>query len=91
MTESLEKLRRMVTELEAELAQVSPESQEARDLLSRLAADVEMALQDRSTDALSSESFMDRLKESAQDFESSHPTAASLFNQIVDTLGHMGI
>lgn len=91
MTESLQKLRQMVLALEAELAQLPQDTPEAQEILKRLASDVDTALAKQSSHEFAGHSLLDRLKESAQELESAHPNAAQMFNQIVDTLGHMGI
>ncbi|MFO0911986.1 MAG: DUF4404 family protein [Pirellulales bacterium] len=90
MSQSLEKLQQLVSELETELSGVEATAPETRELLRRLAMDVERALAQPS-ESLSGGSWLDRLKESARDMESSHPQLAGMLNQVIDALAHIGI
>ena len=91
MTESLEKLRQLVADLEDQLDQVSGDNPEAQELLQRLSKDVDQALHEQAPQDFAGETFMDHVKTSAQEFETSHPKIAAMFNQIVDILNQMGI
>ncbi len=91
MPERTEKLRALIGELESELHHIDESDEESKELLREASREILEALQQQGPDGLEPQTFIDRLKETTEDFEVSHPTLASLVGRVVDALGQMGI
>lgn len=91
MPERLAKLREMLQELEEELQSPDPMDAETRQLLEEAVSEIQAVLQQNDPSQLEPHSLGERLRESIQDFEVSHPTIAGVVSRIVDVLGQMGI
>jgi len=91
MSESVAKLKTTLAELEAELASLDELDTETRALLQQAARDIQQALVEQEPSEIETHSFVDRLRESAEDFESSHPTLFGIVSRTIDALGQMGI
>lgn len=85
-----EKLRRSLDELRSELERLEAEEAQVRERLNTLIANVETQL-DSPGDAEQSQSLVQDLRRSISEFEVSHPRATAILNQIMVTLGNMGI
>ncbi len=105
MSEHIEKLRAVVRELEDELHALEDVDQQAREVLQEALQEIQVVLRRQQSDSLEateldqeqigeqpdSESVMDQLRESAYEFEGSHPTFSGVLMRLVDGLGQMGI
>ncbi|HZS10316.1 MAG TPA: DUF4404 family protein [Blastocatellia bacterium] len=79
-------------ELHAELQNSSPGDAEERELLQKLAKDIELLLDHKEGEVtLSSASLGRRLEEAALRLEASHPRTTALIGRVVDLLVQMGI
>ncbi len=105
MSEHIEKLRTVVRELEDELHSLEDVDQQAREVLQEALREIQIVLQRQQTDSpatrepepeasaapADSESVLDQLRESAYEFEGSHPTFSGVLMRLIDGLGQMGI
>ena len=85
-----EKLRKSLDELRSELERLEAEEAQVRERLNALIADVETQI-DSPGDAEQGQSLVQDLRRSISEFEVSHPRATAILNQIMVTLGNMGI
>ncbi len=90
MPERIEKLRATVTELEAELASLAELDDATRALLEEAVSDLQAALAKKPAE-IEHHSLTERLAESAQAFEESHPTLYGIVKRTIDALAQMGI
>ncbi len=90
MPERIEKLRATITELEAELASLTELDATTRELLEEAVGDMRAAL-DKQSAEIEPNSLTERLRESAEAFESSHPTLYGIVSRTIDALAQMGI
>ncbi len=100
MSEHIEKLRKVVGELEDELHGLTDVDQQAREVLQEALHEIQIVLQRQQTDSPATgelaapadpESVLDQLRESAYEFEGSHPTFSGVLMRLIDGLGQMGI
>ena len=85
-----EKLRESLEGLRMELERLEAEEARVRERLDALIAGVETRL-DAPGDSDQHQSLIDDLRESISEFEVSHPRATAILNEIMVTLGNMGI
>jgi predicted nuclease with TOPRIM domain len=85
-----EKLRRSLEELRSELERLEAEEAQVRERLSALIAGVETRLE-KPEDSAHHQSLVQDLRQSISQFEVSNPRATAILNQIMVTLGNMGI
>lgn len=85
-----EKLRTSLAELRAELERLEAEEAQVRERLDALISGVETRL-DKPGDTALHQSLVDDLRQSIAEFEVSHPRATGILNNIMVTLGNMGI
>jgi hypothetical protein len=79
-------------ELHAELQNSSSTDAEERELLQKLAKDIELLLDHSEGElTLSSASFRRRLEEAVLRLEASHPRTTMLIGRVIDMLVQMGI
>ena len=90
MPERIEKLRATVTELEAELASLAELDDATRALLEEAVSELQAALSKSAAD-IEPQSLTERLTESAEAFELSHPTLYGIVKRTIDALAQMGI
>ncbi|MDA1054338.1 MAG: DUF4404 family protein [Planctomycetota bacterium] len=90
MPERIEKLRAMVTELEAELAALTELDDATRALLEETVSELQATLSKQPAE-IEHQSLTERLTESAEAFESSHPTLFGIVKRTIDALAQMGI
>ena len=89
-----ETLRAQLQELHAELQQVESLDVNERQMLERLARDVEEILrreEDRTQPSQHYSSLGEQLKEVVAQVEASHPRATLLMRQLIDQLAFLGI
>ncbi len=86
-----EALRTRLEELHAELQQVESLDANEREMLQRLAQDVEAALSREDNRTQQYDGLSTRLKEAVAQVEASHPRATMLMRQVIDQLSYMGI
>ena len=91
MSEQLEKLQATLAELKEELQSLEALDSEARQLLQSSLHEIEEALHQNDGEGLEHESLLERLRESAQQFEESHPALSRTLGGFIDTLSQMGI
>lgn len=85
-----EKLRQSLDELRSELQRLESEEAQVRERLNALISGVETRL-DTPDDTALSQSLTQDLRQSISQFEVSHPRATAILNEIMVTLGNMGI
>ena len=85
-----EKLRQSLEELRSELKRLETEEAQVRERLDALIAGVETRL-DKPEDASHHQSLVQEVRQSISEFEVSHPRATAILNEIMVTLGNMGI
>ncbi|MCA9162109.1 MAG: DUF4404 family protein [Pirellulaceae bacterium] len=91
MPERLERLRALVRELEAELERLDEIDPETRDVLREAASEIDDALAEQSPEQLRPRTLTERLTETVESIEASHPTLAAVVNRMADALGQLGI
>jgi len=90
MPERIEKLRATVTELEAELASLTELDDPTRALLEEAVSELQATLSKPAAE-IEPQSLTERLTESAEAFEKSHPTLYGIVKRTIDALAQMGI
>ncbi|GMQ96077.1 MAG: hypothetical protein BMS9Abin14_576 [Gammaproteobacteria bacterium] len=85
-----EKLRRSLEDLRSELARLEDQEAQVRERLSALISGVETRLE-KPEDAAHHQSLVQDLRQSISEFEVSNPGATAILNEIMVTLGNMGI
>ncbi len=85
-----EQLRQSLNELRAELERLKSEEAQIRERLDALISGVETGLE-KPEDTAHLQSLVQDLRQSISEFEVSHPRATGILNQIMVTLGNMGI
>ena len=83
---SEQELRRTLTELRRELAEVGEVDADLEELLAEIRADIEVVMEKASPHPM-----RDRLTEAVERFETTHPTLASAMGAVADQLARMGI
>jgi len=85
-----EKLRRSLEDLRSELERLEAEEAQIRERLSALISGVETRLE-KPEDAAHHQSLVQDLRQSISQFEVSNPRTTAILNEIMVTLGSMGI
>jgi predicted nuclease with TOPRIM domain len=85
-----EQLRQSLNELRSELERLEVEEAQVRERLDALISGVETRLE-KPEDTAHLQSLVQDLRQSISQFEVSHPRATGILNQIMVTLGNMGI
>jgi hypothetical protein len=85
-----QKLTQLLEQLHTELSTAEAVDEKGRDLLRALNTDIE-ALLERSEGDDSSDSLLERLQDSIEHFEVSHPTLTSALAQMLNALNNAGI
>ena len=85
-----EKLRKSLDELRSELERLEAEEAQVRERLNALIAGVETRL-DSPGGTDQNQSLAQDLRRTISEFEVSHPRATAILNEIMVTLGNMGI
>ncbi|MEE8286069.1 MAG: DUF4404 family protein [Gammaproteobacteria bacterium] len=85
-----EQLRQSLNELRSELERLKSEEAQIRERLDALISGVETGLE-KPEDTAHLQSLVQDLRQSISEFEVSHPRATGILNQIMVTLGNMGI
>jgi len=78
----------LLKQLRKELA-ASRGDHDARERLERLIDEIETRLEDSTADR--HEGLLDRISETVEEFETSHPRATAILNEIMMTLSNLGI
>ncbi|HTN75557.1 MAG TPA: DUF4404 family protein [Pirellulaceae bacterium] len=92
MTETAQKLRATLSELEAELRNVDQLDPESRAVLETALEEIQSALHSNTAPgSIEPHSLGERLQISATEFETSHPALAGLLHRLVDALTQLGI
>ena len=85
------KLEELVGQLEAELLRIDAVDDDTRTLLENTASEIQSALAKSDPAGFEPQTWIDQLKRSTEEFETSHPTLSGVLARIVDVLGQMGI
>ena len=85
-----DKLRRSLDELRSELERLNTEEAQIRERLDALISGVETRLE-KPGDTAHHQSLVQDLRQSISQFEVSHPRTTAVLNEIMVTLGNMGI
>ena len=91
MPERFINLRSMLDELERELEALDTLDEATRARLEETKRDIQAALEKNEPAEVEHESFIERLNDAAQDFETSHPRLTVTIGRIVDALAQLGI
>jgi hypothetical protein len=91
MPERLEKLKATIRDLEAELNSLTSVDAETRGLLEEAVEEIQSAMHKQPPSHLEPHSVAEKLKEVAEQFESSHPNLFGIVSRVIDSLGRMGI
>jgi len=83
------KLRESLESIQRELDAAGAMNEADRTLLEQVAADIERVLDE--DDETTPDTVRGKMEKAAVDFEAEHPRLARVMNEIVDTLGRMGI
>ena len=83
-------LRNLIGQLRAEIDQLPPADEAARDRLTQLIADLETRLSE-SAEAADHDSLVGSVQESIRQLEVEHPRTTGVLNHIMMTLSNMGI
>ncbi len=86
-----QQLRAQLEQLRSELQQVESLDQNGREILEKLAGDIQQILERQDTRTQQYGSLRERLKEAVAELEASHPRATILMRQLIDQLSFMGI
>ncbi|NIN61170.1 MAG: DUF4404 family protein [Gammaproteobacteria bacterium] len=86
---ALNKLHSELQKLREEVACLSKDDTESRDKLNRLINELERKLDSEKED--DDRSLMDSMKDALSHFETEHPRATAILNDIMVTLSNMGI
>ncbi len=85
-------LNSTIKDLHAELKRTEPADDHIRGHIERLILEIEMLRQEPEETPLHRyQQFLDRLKESIQHFEASHPSLTLSVERVIDALTSMGI
>ncbi|OVE75590.1 hypothetical protein BVX97_04170 [bacterium E08(2017)] len=84
-----ESVKESLEELKAEIANLDDGDSDSQDKLNALVKDLEIEIDSREQDVF--DDFMDPLKDSVSNFETSHPKITSIINNIMSTLSGIGI
>jgi len=85
-----EKLRQSLNELRSELERLEAEEAQVRERLDALISGVETRL-DKPDDSAQHQSLVQDVHQSIAQLEVSHPRTTAILNEIMVTLGNMGI
>jgi len=86
------KLREQLEELQAEIRKSSSVDEEGKALLRELDADIrELLARSRGESVTVQPSTVQRLQDSVEHFEASHPSLTALISNLLDTLSNAGI
>lgn len=91
MPDRLEKLKAMLADLETELDSLGSMDTETRQVLEEAVSEIQAALEAKDPTEIEHETLADRLRNAAEEFESSHPTLFGVVSRTIDALGQMGI
>ncbi len=86
-----EQLRAQLEQLHAELQQVGPVDDSDREMLQKLARDIQGLLEREDDRAQHYRSLRERLREAVAHLEASHPQTTLLMRQVIDQLAPLGI
>lgn len=84
-------LRVDLERLRKEIEQLDNADQASRDRLDRLIEEIEARLRQSDEEDDDDESLQDRVQEAIVEFETEHPRATAILNDIMVTLSNMGI
>lgn len=91
MPQRIAKLQATIEELQAELASLETVDVETRAALENAVDEIQTALGKESHSELGASSLIASLRDSAKQFEASHPTLFGIVSRTIDALGQMGI
>ena len=91
MPQRIAKLQATIEELQAELASLETVDSETRTVLESAVAEIQAALHKEEHAGLGESTLITKLRDSAEQFEASHPTLFGIVSRTIDALGQMGI
>ena len=86
-----DKLQQLINDLHQELKAADSADEDSKNLLRRAAAEIDEAVGTGPVSEERHRSFREQLERSAVDFEADHPRVAAVVENIIDTLGKIGI
>ncbi|HAN98778.1 MAG TPA: hypothetical protein DCQ98_15675 [Planctomycetaceae bacterium] len=91
MSDRLAKLKRLLSEVEAELQQLPEVDPETASLLERLSGEIDEALEQADPEKLKENETAGLLGETISRFEAEHPRLTDLISRLTDAMGQLGI
>lgn len=91
MPQRIAKLQATIEELQAELASLETVDDQTRAALEEAVGEIQAALHKEEHGELGESSLITKLRDSAEQFEASHPTLFGIVSRTIDALGQMGI
>ena len=91
MSESVQKIKATIAELENELRSLPSVDRETREMLAQAVREIQTLLRPDDAGDIQREPLVDRLGSAAQQFETSHPTLTGIIGRLIDGLAQMGI
>ncbi len=91
MPQRIAKLQATIEELQAELASLETVDDETRAVLESAVDEIQAALHKEEHAGLGESTLITKLRDSAEQFEASHPTLFGIVSRTIDALGQMGI
>jgi hypothetical protein len=88
---SIEKLRSTISELEQELRGTKTIDNESRRMLEQAVQEIRAALHEEGRPAGDRQSLIERLQDSVDRFQSTHPSLTAVLGRLIDGLAQMGI
>ena len=86
-----DKLQQLINDLHQELKAADSADEASKDMLRRAAAEIDVAVGTGQVSEERHRSYREQLERSAVDFEADHPRVAAIIENIIDTLGKIGI
>ncbi|MEZ6106544.1 MAG: DUF4404 family protein [Pirellulaceae bacterium] len=91
MAERLERLKQLLTELEAELAKSPVLDAATQANLQKLRGEIDEAIAQAQPEALGESGLAKQLQSQMEAFEAAHPSLTNLISQVTNALGQLGI
>lgn len=88
---SRQELHRQLAQLHSELQRVKSPDASEREMLQKLADDIEQVLDQREDQHQQYRRLSERLRKAVAQLEASHPAITMLMGQVIDQLAYMGI
>ena len=91
MPERLERLRKLLDELKAEIAATDAIDEKTQELMRELESEIETALEEENPEHFEEHTIMEQLHDVVDEFQVDHPALSQFVRRMIDGLGQMGI